>query len=249
MSIWKAKIDNGYIYGHSWDDVEYVNPRDYIISQNCETFILRYLPSIEYTLGKCPQWLYKGLKRVLRNKAIAHLLRQLEMTKPPLPFYDIIQQPMKKHEQEKRLGDMSISPKQLMSILIYAGSQGYTLSHYSYVMKMKTQNYAYFNYAFKQQDGEICTNMHDLLSEGEINYHLNNDELINAFILDREDKWFCLCQRKKGILGKEHGKRGSVPHLHFISNVFNRKREDLVDNIKNGICPDSLVHIKITDYS
>ena len=73
-------------------------------------------------------------------------------------------------------------------------------------------------------------------------------KLINAFILDKGCNWFCLCQRKKGILGKESGQRGSVPHMHFISNSFGRERADLVDEIRNGHCPDSSIHIEITDY-
>ena len=150
-------------------------------------------------------------------------------------------------QQKKCLRDVTISPKQLMSLLVYAGSQGYTLSHYSYFEKIKSQNKDDLTYAFKLQNGEIIANATNM-TDKEIKYHLENDELINAFILDKGDKWLCLCQRKRGILGKEPNKRGSVPHMHFISNAFGRKREDLVNEIRKGKCPDSSIHITITDY-
>ena len=247
MSIGRLKVNNGYVYYHSWDDVEYVNPHDYIISQNCETFIIRYLPTIEYTLGKCPQWLYKGLKRVLRNSAVANLLWQLKTTDPPLAFYDIISWQLRKKEQEKRLRNLTITPEQLMSLLIYAGSQGYTLSHYSYRESINSSRGEDFQYAFMREKGDIVTNITNK-TDKEIRFFLENSELINAFILDKGCNWFCLCQRKKGILGKESGKRGSIPHMHFISNSFSRKRSELVDKIRNGQCPDSSIHIEITDY-
>lgn len=247
MAIFRFRVNEGYIYAHNWDDVEYVSPRDYVLTQTTQSLILRYLPLIDSCLGKCPLWLFKSLERLLYTRSMLLMATKMYSTKPPMDFYRIINDDLRKNEQCKLLRDCKLYPDQLMSLFVYAGHNGYTISHYSFFEKKCTQDKTLTSYAFKRQSGDIITNMTDLSNE-EIEYNLEHKELINAFILDKEDKWFCLCLRKRGLLGKENGERGSKPHMHFISNKFGKKREGLVKDIKNGKCPDSKIHILITDY-
>ena len=246
MSIFRIKVEKGFIYEHRWDDAENVNARDYILSQYNQSFIIRYLPAIDRCLGTCPLWLYKAISNLCYNKTLSHLIWILNTTKVPTQFYDIINHPMRKKQQEQCLKNASLSPEQLMSILVYAGSQGYSLSHYSFSENLCSDN-ELNRYAFIRKDGTLNTNIIGK-SDKEIKYNLEHKELINAFILDKGDLWLGFFQRKRSILGKETGRRGSVPHLHFISNAFGRKRIEFVTAIKNGNCPDSSVHINLKEY-
>lgn len=244
MSILRVPFNNGYIYMHRWDNVENVNPRDYIIMNNTQSFIIKYLPSIDRCLGKCPQWLYESLKRSFCNKAIGLLLYSVANTNSIKPFDTIINDNLKKHQQETLLKGICLSPFAIMSIFAYAGSKGYTLSHYSFNEKIGKDEPII---AFKRSNGEIISNCTSI-SEEELKWHIENDELINAFILCKGSKWFCLCQRKKGILGKEPGRFGKEPHFHFISDAYNKTIQDVIRTLKGGELPHPAYHIKLTDY-
>lgn len=189
------------------------------------------------------------MSRLFHSKVKKNLLAITTNTKPPLAFDDIICKTTKKKEQLKLLKNTSLSPEQIISIILYSGSKGYTLSHYYYVgnIETKSKKKNVYTYIYKRKDGTIVSNLTDL-SEKELNYLLEKQEITNAIIMDKGDRWFCLFQRKRGIMGKEPGEHGSTPHIHFVSNAYNYRREYIVNQIKNGEYPSGTLHIKLTNY-
>ena len=76
---------------------------------------------------------------------------------------------------------------------------------------------------------------------------INESKVIYVQILDNGIHWHSFIRNFQGLKGKESGKQGSVPHIHYYSNKNGTSKADFVDMIKKGNYPTAKVHIPLID--
>ena len=94
-----------------------------------------------------------------------------------------------------------------------------------------------------EDDGTLITVGNTKLSEGQQRLVVEHRKVTVSKFLDNEDNWHCFFLTFKSLLGKEKNKYGQ-PHLHYISDKWNIKREEVLLQLtsKDYILP-SLPHI------
>lgn len=162
---------------------------------------------------------------------------------------ELISSDMKKKDQVRLLNGAEISRNELLKLFYYAEENGYTFSFFvrdaertSFLDKTMPK-IIYIN-----EDGNAQHVGETDLSDGQMKHLVDERQSLIIWLLEKEDTWHCFLQTMKGLKGKESGKMGTVPHIHYLSNSFGISKEDLLNKIKNeGEYMTTKVHMPLTD--
>ncbi len=155
----------------------------------------------------------------------------------------------KKKEQTKLFNGLRMNPNILMAFLLMAGDKGYTLSQYESEHQTKAVDSTKMPLAYRQKkDGTIEKFGKTELTDGQLKQALEQRSVKVAKILEKGDEWHCFFLTFNSIGGKENWRNGQ-PHFHYISNLFEIEKKDLIEQIKSkNYKLGNLPHIALDDY-
>lgn len=226
-------------------EMENVDARSFIKSYYVRAILPVYIRLIEHVRGFCPQsWFSQIVKET--NDIVEKRMKVLDSIEIPHQVNKLLESILFKKEQIKLLKSLSLSADQLGGVFVQAGLLGYQFSNYRFngiPKEYKEKDLPTFIYL--KDDGNLDSYGSTSLSDGELRDLVIRSKFIVARILDDGKNWHCFYQTKSGVLGKEPGKLGAHPHIHYISDSFGVSRDDFIKALKGGRVPSSEVHIRL----
>lgn len=225
-------------------DVEKVDARSFLKSHYVRSILPIYIRLIEHIRGYCPQsWFSQIVEET--NAIVEKRMKVLESIEIPPQLNKLLENNLYKREQIKLLKGISLSADQLGGLFVQAGSLGYKFSNYRFKgIPKEYKEKDLPTYIYLKDDGNLDTYGSTSLSEGQLRDLVIRSKFIVARILDNGRNWHCFYQTKSGVQGKESGKFGMHPHIHYISDSFGVSRDDFIKALKGGRAPSSEVHIQ-----
>jgi hypothetical protein len=247
MALFNIKEkDFSIIINEMEQDIEKVDPISFFKAYHIRSIIPTYIHIIEKLLGFCPKSWFKDIKTVAYEIAERQIVEAKEIALPP-QLYDILERNLYKREQVRCLKGVDLSPLHYGAIFIQAGVRGYKFSNYCYKgIPRHFSEKELPSFIFLRDDGNLDIYGKTSLIDGQLKDYVRSSKFILARILDKGEHWHCFYQTKSGIQGKEPGKLGSYPHIHYISDAFGVSREDFIKALKGGKVPSSEVHILLS---
>lgn len=230
------------------EDIEYVNPRDFLKNFHACSIIPCLLKVSKANLHMSRELIKEQVLKEAEDVAENHISFLEHFVLPP-EIDILLDSTLSKKEQSRLLSDLTITKTQLGAIYIKAGAKGFLFSNYSFDGIPKAYKECDLpSFIRIKDDGDVESYGNHQLSKGQLKDIVLHSKSIIARILDKEDHWHCFYQTKKGVYGKEHGERmGSYPHIHYISNAYGISREDFVKGLKGGCVPSSPIHILLKE--
>lgn len=162
---------------------------------------------------------------------------------------ELVSSNLKKKDLVRILNGCEISRSELLKLFYYAEEIGYTFSFFlrdaerTDFLDKKLPDIIYLD-----EEGEPQNIGETDLSEGQMKHLVNQRQSLIVWLLEKDDTWHCFLQTIKGLKGKEGGKMGSRPHIHYISNSFGISKDELLNKIKSeGEYVTTKVHIPLND--
>lgn len=228
-------------------EVENVDARSFIKSYHVRTILPVYIRIIEHLRGFCPQTWYGPIVDEA-NAMAEERMRVLDSIEIPHQVKKLLESNLFKKEQIKILKGMSMSIEQLGGIFVQAGLLRYQFCNYRFKgIPKEYREKDLPSFIYLKDDGNIDTYGSTSLSEGQLKDLVIRSKFIVARILDNGKNWHCFYQTKSSVQGKENGRLGSQPHIHYISDSFGVSRDDFIKALKGGHVPSSEVHILLTN--
>jgi hypothetical protein len=226
-------------------EVENVDARSFIKSYHVRAILPVFIRIIEHLRGFCPQTWYGPIFDEA-NAIAEERMKVLDGIELPHQLNKLLGSDLFKKEQIKLLKGISLSADQLGGLFVQAGSQGYRFSNYRFKgIPKEYREKDLPTFIYLKDDGNLDTYGSTSLSDGELRDLVIRSKFIVARILDNGKKWHCFYQTKSGVQGKEPGKLGANPHIHYISDSFGISRDDFIKALKGGRVPSSEVHIRL----
>jgi len=247
MANFEFKKGRSTIVGNHMDDVENADARSVLKTFHVHSIIPAMVRFFETKLGWLPFNLFAGINRQA-NEMTKALLTEIENKPLPPQFIQLLEQDLKKKEQVSLLKGVSLNKEQIGTLFLQAGKRGYKFSSYRFEGKPKQfdeKDLPSFVRLRENGDVEFCGET--TLTKGQMKDLVLSSDFLVTRILDNGKHWHCFFQNAKSLQGKEGGKYGSQPHLHYISDSFGISKEDLVKSVKNGSYPHTPVHILLTE--
>lgn len=136
----------------------------------------------------------------------------------------------KKSVQESILKYAKINHRQLWGFFLKAEEKGFDISflHTTHLPNgIKEEDLPVI---FEKKDnGEITKYGSTTLSDGQLNHVLEHRRVTKAWILEKDEVWFCFFYTYKSMSGKE---RGNIRHMHFISNAWTKPKVDVIHELE-----------------
>jgi len=228
-------------------EVEKVNPIEYYSNYHIQKSVflgreLLMLYKIPLLDGFLDKFLFKTAKdewneqyKEIMNVSIPNNLKEILNTK-------------RKNEQLQLLRNMTITTEQLFAFIFHAWNEGFSFSQYKAEHHHKGVNEDDLPAMINVEGDEIKTIGKTTLTKGEQKQVIENRKVIIAKFFDKEDEWHCFFVTYDSLKGKESWQGGQA-HLHYISDKFGLKREEVVKQLKSGkYSLGSPPHINLTDY-
>ena len=247
MANFVFKKGKSTIVGNQMDDVENADAQTVLKKFHVRSVTPVIERFFEAKLGWLPFDLFAGILRYA-NEMTEALLTKIENKPLPPQIIQILEQDLKKKEQVSLLKGVCLKKEQLGTLLLQAGKRGYKFSSYRFEGKPKQfdeKELPLFIYLHDNDDVEFGGETN--LTKGQMKDLVISSDILITNILDNGKHWHCFFQNAKSLQGKEGGKFGSKPHLHYISDSFGIAKEDLVKSIKSGSYPHTSVHILLTE--
>lgn len=192
-------------------------------------------------------------KDVATQKSIGESAKQFQkmITDNPVSasFMDLLSKDIKKKEQIRLLKGAKLTIEQLANLFYNAEEQGYSFSHFRFEGTPKNYTLADLpRFSYLNDDGSVEKIGGEKLTDGEVKTMIEQAHVLIARIIEKEGHWHCLLQTFKGLKGKEPGKEGGRPHIHYLSDKFcNLTFDELKMMLRNGNYPSKSIHIPIVD--
>lgn len=173
-------------------------------------------------------------------------LVSLEKVVLPKEIFTLLENDLKKKEQEKIWKGVSLDISQLGAIFLHGEDLGYKFSSYRFEGTPKNfKKEDLPNFAYVDDNDNLHRVGGESLSEGQLRALINESKVIYVQMLDNGIQWHAFIRTFQGLKGKESGTQGSVPHIHYYSNKNGTSMADFVDMIKKGNYPTAKVHIPL----
>lgn len=228
-------------------DVDFIETAKHFHIQSIYYPILDLLRRL-YHIGK-PDLILQSMAMGFAVKSTKNLFNKIESITVPDKFITLLTSDLKEKEKNRLLKDCSISSDLLSAIFFKATKLGYKytyLKHEGAPTQYAKGDLPYLTYI--KENGDIEKIGDTNLTEGQLRDLITSSNFLIARIFDNGEHWHCFLQTRKGILGKESGMRGSIPHIHYISDKHGLTKDEFINNyIKKGIYPTIKNHIVITE--
>lgn len=239
-----------FIFGSRMEDFEHGSFVRAMIQNQAHSLFQFMVVDFESKKGETATLIERKLLRIdaLRQSAIS-FQSLIEEADVRVELRELVSSELKKKDQVRILNGIELSRNELLKLFYYAEEIGYTFSFFireaeRTVFLDKTMPKIIFldEYSKPQYVGETD------LSEGQMNHLIENRQSLIVWLLEKDNTWHCFLQTIKGLKGKERGKMGTVPHIHYLSDSFGISKEVLLSKIKNeGEYVTTKVHIPLSD--
>ena len=247
MANFEFKKGRSTIVGNQMDDVENADARTVLKTFHVHSIISAMVRFFETKLGWLPFNLFAGINRQA-NEMTEALLTEIENKPLPPQIIQLLEQDLKKKEQVSLLKGVSLNKEQIGTLFLQAGKRGYKFSSYRFEGKPKQFDEKELpSFIYLRDNGDVEFGGETNLTKGQMKDLVLSSDFLVSRILDNGKHWHCFFQNAKSLQGKEGGKFGSQPHLHYISDSFGIAKEDLVKSVKSGSYPHTPVHILLTE--
>ena len=247
MANFEFKKGRSTIVGNQMDDVENADARTVLKAFHVRSITPAMVRFFEAKLGWLPFNLFAGINRQA-NEMTEALLTEIENKPLPPQIIQLLEQDLKKKEQVSLLKGVSLNKEQIGTLFLQAGKRGYKFSSYRFEGKPKQFDEKELpSFIYLRDNGDVEFGGETNLTKGQMKDLVLSSDFLVSRILDNGKHWHCFFQNAKSLQGKEGGKFGSQPHLHYISDSFGIAKEDLVKSVKSGSYPHTPVHILLTE--
>lgn len=150
---------------------------------------------------------------------------------------------LSKQEQENTLKGEVISPIEMQSLFIQAYNNfNYSYSHYHFdFVNTKKENYKLPN-IFNYSNNKLTKIGETNLTDSELKQMINQRNSVIVHFLDNGEHWHCLFMTYRSLSGKETWK-DEKSHYHYLSDKWNIKRDDAINQFNSKKYPSTKVHI------
>ncbi|OYX86712.1 MAG: hypothetical protein B7Y83_00370 [Flavobacteriales bacterium 32-34-25] len=168
----------------------------------------------------------------------------LKIKVPESFVYLLKNKDLSKTQQKSILKKQSLSPIQMEALIIKAWNDfNYSYSYYHFdILKLKKENYKLPN-IFHYNDEKLTKIGETNLSDTELKQIINQRNSRVIHFLDNGESWHCFFITYRSISGKETWSL-QKPHYHYISEKWNIKRDEAIEQFKNENYPSTNVHIE-----
>ena len=234
MANFEFKKGRSTIVGNQMDDVENADARTVLKTFHVRSITPAMVRFFEAKLGWLPFNLFAGINRQA-NEMTEALLTEIENKPLPPQIIQLLEQDLKKKEQVSLLKGVSLNKEQIGTLFLQAGKRGYKFSSYRFEGKPKQFDEKELpSFIYLRDNGDVEFGGETNLTKGQMKDLVLSSDFLVSRILDNGKHWHCFFQNAKSLQGKEGGKFGSQPHLHYISDSFGIAKEDLVKSVKSG---------------
>lgn len=156
---------------------------------------------------------------------------------------------MRKKDQERLLKGVQIKIEHLLSFFYRAEELGFQFSSFRFEGVPKDVSPADLPSFIHCSDTNEVTHIGgDNLSEGKMRQLVDQQKVLITRVASNKNHWHCLLQTFAGLKGKESGKEGRRPHVHYLSDqTTGLSYNDFVAMIKKGEYPHAKIHIPIIE--
>lgn len=247
MANFEFKKGRSTIVGNQMDDVENADARTVLKTFHVRSITPAMVRFFEAKLGWLPFNLFADINRQA-NEMTEALLTEIENKPLPPQIIQLLEQDLKKKEQVSLLKGVSLNKEQIGTLFLQAGKRGYKFSSYRFEGKPKQFDEKELpSFIYLRDNGDVEFGGETNLTKGQMKDLVLSSDFLVSRILDNGKHWHCFFQNAKSLQGKEGGKFGSQPHLHYISDSFGIAKEELVKSVKSGSYPHTPVHILLTE--
>lgn len=240
---------NGFTFAFVGGDVEFANPHQYFSEYIIKSRTIIYSKLL---LLKNPKFTPETVEKVALEKAKADWnkhLDEIKKTEIPQNIISLLKTTSKK-EQEKLLKGAQLTPEIILAFIFKAHDEfGFTYSQYNSqhfpktIEKGSLPTFASLN----KETGKIEKIGDTKLTNGQIKQAIEQRKVVATKFFDNGTDWHAFFITYRSIDGAESWKNGQ-PHYHYISDKFEIKREDAVNQFKSNHYPKTSVHIELLGY-
>lgn len=139
---------------------------------------------------------------------------------------------LRKKDEEKLFKKVTLTPEMFMSLILHAGTLGYTYSLYTYIQNPTgTNGDTVPRFAYKDETDNSVFNTDDTsMSKGQIRALIEQRSTRVVKMLDKGAMWHCFFLTFKGIAGKE---KDHPPHMHYLSSSWALTREQALSQLQS----------------
>jgi len=168
----------------------------------------------------------------------------LKIKIPESFIYLLKNKDLSKKQQKSILKKQSLSPFEMEAFIIKAWNDfNYSYSYYHFdVLKLKNEEYKLPN-IFHYNNQKLTKIGETTLADYELKHIINQRNSRVIHFLDNGQSWHCFFITYRSISGKESWGL-EKPHYHYISEKWNIKRDDAIEQFKNENYPSTNVHIE-----
>lgn len=247
MGNFEFKKGKGNILGNVMDDIEDADARSVLKAFHIRSIMPVMVRFFETKFGWLPFNLFASIKQQADDMTEA-LLNDIEDKPLPPQIVKLLEQDLKKKDQVSLLKGVTLTKEQLSTLFLQASKRGYKFSSYRFEGRPKQYDEKDLpTYIYLHDNGSVEYGGNTNMTEGQMKDLIHTSDFLVARIFDNGKHWHCFFQNAKGLQGKESGKLGAQPHLHYISDSFGLTKEGLVKLIKGGKYPHTPVHLLLKD--
>ena len=243
MRLFTIRQNDFSIICNKMDEVENVDAKVFLSTFLMQSKLPLIIHLIERSVGFCPENLFPEICSEAKRLAETDIERFESVTLPD-ELYHILDKNLYKREQIILLKGLQMSSEQLGGLYIQACARGYKFSNYIFEGSPKSYLEKELpSFIYLRDDGIIESYGDTELTKGQLKDYVIQSHFIIARILDNDKHWHCFYQTSSGVQGKEPGKFGSKPHLHYISDSFGIEKGDFIKGLRGGNIHSSKDHI------
>lgn len=239
-----------YLFGSRLKDFEHGSFVKAMIENHANSLFQFLIIDFESKKGEAATILERNILRKESLRQSAQSFQTIiEETNLRTDLRELLSSNLKKKDQVRILNGCEISRSELLRLFYYAEEIGYTFSFFlrdaertDFLDKMLPEIIYLDEEGNPQHVGETD------LSVGQMKHLVDQRQSLIVWLLEKEDTWHCFLQTIKGLKGKEGGRMGSRPHIHYISDSFGISKDELLNKIKSeSEYVTTKVHIPLND--
>lgn len=243
--------DESIIIGYIMPDIEHVSFSKEMIRFHAESIYHFLVLDFEAKMKRKAGELEKGR---LMELALFKSGEQFQQTLDNYPLPEQLEQilidgSLRKKDQQRLLHGVELETEHILSFFYRAEELGYDFSAFRFEGQPKDIPIEDLPRFIHCDDNEVVRiGGSDTLSDGKLRQLVEQQKVLVTRIASKGSLWHCLLQTFSGLKGKEQGKQGSRPHVHYISDkTCGLTYDQIVAMIKTGIYPKAEIHLPLID--
>ncbi|MBZ9629432.1 hypothetical protein LB465_01475 [Salegentibacter sp. LM13S] len=232
------------------EDFENVDPVEHYKSSFISTrMIMRGIPYEELKGIKEPS---EKSKKIFfeANKDWIRQYAKWKRIKVPNKLFELLNS-NKKKQQKALLKGLVLTPDILMSFILEAYEKyDFKLSQYTSEHQAKGFKDSEKPFAYQLlENGEIRKFGKTDLSDGQLKQAIKHRVVTIVKFIENGEYWHCFFTNFKSLNGEEVWLGKNQPHYHYISNLFNIEREEVIGQLMSPKYKlGNLPHLKLEEY-